>query len=438
MTTPDLEARKLYYNRCDPAKPIPASDPERFYVDFDELGLRGDRCIDVLLDRLELSEGPTQQLFTGFPGSGKTTELFRLAGNLRDQGYLVVYTDAAETIDGLNPIGFADVLIALGLAVDRQLAELAKHGVVKKWAQQFGAEVWNLLSGDIKLGGHKVKFGNGPMDVELGIELKKNFSFRLALREAAKTSRRQILEHTRLFFEKAQEFVRSNGTPGGLVVILDNLEKLSGSEEAQQSARDLFLSHADALQAPGVHVVYTLPVRLIFSKAGTELGHIYDGDPLVLPMVKVRDRVTGELFEDGRMALKEALLRRLSLDEVFGGDEGLAELLVDHCGGYVRDLLRLARSALRQAKDLPLEEKHARSAIDELRTSYRRGISTDDFDLLRFIDANRPQNPIDEKFRERLEEVIVNHYALVQRNTTEWYEIHPLVRDIVNQALTNG
>ncbi len=74
MSTKNRERLKYFYNRCDPARPIKAEDPEKFYVDFDAQGLRGDPCIDTLCKRIELYDHPTCQLFTGFSGSGKSTE----------------------------------------------------------------------------------------------------------------------------------------------------------------------------------------------------------------------------------------------------------------------------------------------------------------------------------------------------------------------------
>lgn len=141
----DITRVRYFFNRCHPERPIPADDPDGFYVDFDRNGLRGEKCIDTLRKTIQLSDAPTTQLFTGFPGAGKTSELFRLVEQLGASGYFVVYADCLETLDVLNPIEYSDVLITIGLAVDRALAERSLAGQAIAFGQHFGEELRALL-----------------------------------------------------------------------------------------------------------------------------------------------------------------------------------------------------------------------------------------------------------------------------------------------------
>ena len=95
MVTDDSSIERLrhFYRRCDPARPVPADDPEGWYVDFDAKHLRGQPCINKLRARIQLADRPLCQLFTGSSGSGKTSELSRLAQHLRDGRYFVVHID---------------------------------------------------------------------------------------------------------------------------------------------------------------------------------------------------------------------------------------------------------------------------------------------------------------------------------------------------------
>jgi hypothetical protein len=69
--------------QCDPLRPLEAGDP--LYVPLDDV--RGTvSCVEALLRTVALAEDESCQLFTGFPGTGKTTELKRLARRLRDAG----------------------------------------------------------------------------------------------------------------------------------------------------------------------------------------------------------------------------------------------------------------------------------------------------------------------------------------------------------------
>jgi hypothetical protein len=425
-----IDRLRFFFNRCKPDEPIPADDPEGWYVDFDAQDLRGERSIDVMARRIQLADHPVTQLFTGFPGSGKTSELFRLTRRLEEAGYLVVYADTLDTIDVNNPIESSDVAIALGLSVDERLTKLLKEGKLARWTNRFGQEVKELLFSDVALKDFKLKAGSDVAGAEIGLELKSNPLFRRALRQAANDRRRQFLDEVRSFFSQAKDKAVEAGFPGGLVVILDNLEKLGTDPEIRDSARTMFLHQADALQAPGVHLIYTLPAALVFSRSGPQLGRLYDGEPLVLPMVKVRDPNTGAPHPDGRKSMRELLLRRLAYDEVFGTTDEPVDFLVQHCGGYARDLLRMAEYALQFGGQLPITMAHVEAAVATLGKSYRRGYSTDDLPLLHYVRENHPEK-IPEEYQGRLEEVIVGHFIMIYGNGKEWYDVHPLVQQLL-------
>lgn len=422
-----------YFNRLKPEVPVPVDDPERWYVDFDEQGLRGERCITTAASTINLAEEPTCQIFTGFAGSGKTSELLRLVRNLERDEHFVVYADALESIDTQNELAYSDVLIALGLAAGKALDAAQKKGAAAQWWRRFTNELWGLLSSEIKLPGFKGKVG----DVEIGVELRANPSFRLELRAAANARRLQLLEQVQRFFGEADRFVRASGYPGGIVLILDNLEKLSGSDEVQASARKTFVHQSDALRAPGVHTIYTLPARMVFSRIGPELGKLYDGEPLVLPTVRVTRRNNGAPFEPGRRAMTDLLLRRLDFTEVFGGRLEPVVMLVNASGGYARDLLRMAQYAIQLGQALPLTEAHVGEAILKLRRSYVRGYSTAYDDLLAYIHEKRPAI-LPAELMGSLEEAMDGHFVMVYGNDENWYDVHPLVAHLLDEEALAG
>jgi hypothetical protein len=407
--------------------PIEAGDPDKWYIDFDEQHLRGERCVTVLESGVSLTDGPTCQLFTGFSGSGKTSELLRLVGKLEDRGYLVVYADALNTIDMQAPIEFSDVLLNLGLAVDQTVERLGEASALVRWLDRFADEAKELLLSDVSLEKFSLQAGSAG----LAMELKANPSFRQNLQEAARFRRRQLLDQVQAFFTDVNEKARATDYPEGLVVILDNLEKLSTDPDVRDSARSMFLHQVDALRAPGIHLIYTIPPALVFSRSGAQLGRLYDGDPQILPMVKVRDRRSGEVDQKGQDALRELLNRRLNFDEVFAGHTEPIDTLIENCGGYARDLLRLTQYSLQIAADLPINTSHAHAACVKLRKSYERAYSTADLPLLRFVGEKRPKK-ISEQYEDRLEDVVTGHFILSYGNDSEWYDLHPLVAKILD------
>ena len=120
---PDLALQEIQrlVALCDPQKPLGGDDPH--YVSLD--AARGDQACVALLHRRLLTSGERScQLFTGFPGTGKTTELRRIQrkiheGQLPDGGY-VVFVPFGEYIDLFRPISVTDVLRVLAFCISQE------------------------------------------------------------------------------------------------------------------------------------------------------------------------------------------------------------------------------------------------------------------------------------------------------------------------------
>ena len=90
----DKQRCGVLYNRCNPDIALEPGD--ELYIDLDARGVRGHDWVERLAAPIDLAAGPTIQLFTGLPGSGKSTELRRLVQRLgaAESNFEVVYIDA--------------------------------------------------------------------------------------------------------------------------------------------------------------------------------------------------------------------------------------------------------------------------------------------------------------------------------------------------------
>src|SRR6185312_8045091 len=80
--------------------------------------------VDLMQTRIEFSEVESVQMFSGFRGSGKTTELLRLKQRLEAQGCVVLYGDALEYLNPAEPIDIADLLIVVAGAFSDAVRKL--------------------------------------------------------------------------------------------------------------------------------------------------------------------------------------------------------------------------------------------------------------------------------------------------------------------------
>jgi hypothetical protein len=98
----------------------------RFYQPIYEIPGKEDP-VDFLQKAIQFSDYESLQLFSGFRGSGKTTELFRLRRRLEEEGYVVLYVDALDYISPSDEIDISDLLIVLAGAFSDALQRWASE-----------------------------------------------------------------------------------------------------------------------------------------------------------------------------------------------------------------------------------------------------------------------------------------------------------------------
>ena len=162
-----------------------------------------------------------------------------------------------------------------------------------------------------------------------------------------------------------------------LVLILDNLEKIrrfADRGEGLESQRELFLERAPQLTGLQAHVIYTVPLRLVRAD-GPQLEQRYDGEPFVLPMVKVIERGTREPFPPGVDCLRALLQKRLgdlALEEVFEPDA--LDFLLAYSGGHTRYLMNFVQNACTYTRSIPIPLDAVHRAIQQTVRIYSTAI----------------------------------------------------------------
>lgn len=424
----DIKARRRFIKRCDPLQPLEPGDP--MYVDFDAApSTRGDTsCIDRLRETILLSD-ESCQLFSGFPGTGKTTELQRLAGQFRadtEDPSHVTFIDFGEFIDIYTPISITDIIRIIAYCVDRS-ATLAERKDPDKHPGYL-QRLWSFVSQtDVEL----QKLGFAAYGSSLMLEIKNNPSFRQRLGDAVQGRFQRFVDEAHEFIRLAVARLHEATKAERVVVVADGLEKLTPLREEDRgmlegSVETVFLSHHALLQLP-CHVIYTFPLWLRFRTA--QLGVVYGREPLILPMVRICDR-EDQPFAAGRAKLRAVIERRVDdLAPIFGADPATTlDPLIEASGGYPRDLLRLVRSLLLDASSFPIVPEDAQRVVRELARSYEDTIVGTYVDtLVRVHQTHRLPN--DNKEQLALFGYLFERWLiLAYRNGAEWYDLHPLVR----------
>lgn len=440
-----------FFNACNPSHTLNLRNQEdqAYYIDF--ATVRGGKIIEVLkrtIARLS-PEQPTCQLFTGHIGCGKSTELSRLAEELTQAGFHVVYFASSEDLDEID-IDFTDIMLAIARRVTESL-EKSEVYLESKGFKSFLKSAWDVLQTPVTLEAEIAAFGGkGKIDTEgkaefslpLGLatitaKAQGNPSQRSKLRQYLEPRSNQVLELINQEIIAVANQQLKQGGKSGLVVIVDNLDRIDSRPNVggRPLPEYIFIDRGDQLRKLNCHLVYTIPLGLMFSNENEILKNRLGGgiDPKVLPMVTVRKR-EGFPHQEGMNLLRQMVLSkafpeldsstRLGLiHEIFDSPETL-DRLCQVSGGHLRNLTGILYSCL-QDDDPPISRQVLESVIRRYRDRLVGAIDNDEWDLL-FKVFQEQKVKGDREYQIFLKNLWVFEYRDDQGN---WFSLNPLLQE---------
>lgn len=400
------------YNNLDPNEPLPA-ETHPFYVPRPEEFSYG-----TLLQALSNAKPTDKFLFSGYRGSGKSTELLRISAHrdLRDR-FIPIYVNVEQYLD-LGDVGYQDVLILIGL---RLMEEAARKSIaldekytkpLVDWYQEVvfekeavsGREITAEVS--LQLIGH------------LGASFRRGSETRRKIRDRVEHRLSELLEHLGQLMEAIQQ---KSGKPP--LTLVDGLDKVYDVKKAVE----MFLEGAGALTALKCPLMYTVPLSLLYDQ---QLGGVRMAfrSQYQLPNIRTYNR-DGSRCESGRGFLHEVLKRRVS-ESIFPPEA--REEVVELSGGVLKHLLSLSGEAVLRAmqqgreKVLPEDVEYAarqnRLSLSPTFTASEREV------LKRIAETHSFENAEEER---RL--AINLHILRYIEDDEEWWDIHPLLEPLLRR-----
>lgn len=380
-----LDLRK-FFRATNPFPILTVSQPEnwQYYIDFS--AVRGSNLIQKLGRTIIFSEDePTCQLVTGHIGCGKSTELSRLKNELELKGFHIVHFKSFQSFQGLDRpyIDISDILLVIARQVSQSL-EAVQIKLQPTRFQHILQGAANLLSSDI-------------LEV-INQEL----------------------------IEPAQQQLKQQGK-AGLVTIIDDLDRFG------TQYKYLFIDQGEQLKKLKCHLVYTVPLVLMFSNDKENLTNRFGSDPQLLPMVRVQER-DGSLCQEGIALLRQMVLarafpdveleERLSLiSEVFDTPETL-DRLCQVSGGYLRNLLVLLNSCFTK-DDLPWSRDLVERLISKRRNLLSMTFTRQEWKLLAQVVQQKTVSG-EEEYQTLLRSLFVFEYRDAEEG---WFDINPVLAE---------
>src|SRR5512142_370878 len=107
MDTPQAEFLRLFYQNLG-ERPLHPDQMQYVRLYDSSQGLVHADPVDQLATVIEWTESESVQLFSGFRGTGKTTELHRLAALLSSRGCIVALCDMEDYFNLSTPVDISD------------------------------------------------------------------------------------------------------------------------------------------------------------------------------------------------------------------------------------------------------------------------------------------------------------------------------------------
>ena len=425
---------------CNPTLPLEPGDDR--YVDCE--GVRGSGFLEECVRSFQRAS-PAEPIVRGFAGHigvGKSTEMLRLKERLEDVGFKVIYLDVSDRETGLdcNDLDLPDLLTFIAGEAAKQLSKIGRQLGITVQSTLFDSlwkQLCEYLSGKKLV--LKFKEIKAPY-LPLAIEIKNRPSARAALRNAIEAHSTSLLDALRDLLTIATVELRAKGLLG-LVVLCDGTEKVPRrhlADHGMTTHERLFVNRAPQLAGLGVHVVYSLPISLIYDPAFTQTVQTF-GDPCPpLPMVRLRSDDHGHVTPDTpgmktMWRMVEARCRYAGVDvtEAFDRPE-TAQYLCEMSGGHPRHLVMFLRSAANALDALPITREAADKAVRDYANGLLRALPEDYWDRLRKFAGPTNDLPKDEPHLQMLLWLYIYEYM----NDNVWYEVNPVLRTLAkfNQA----
>jgi len=424
---------------CNPYQWLAPNDPRN--VAIDRMGGRDDSprgggWAATLSRRLTRAanaiDGDVLCFFSGLPGSGKTTELRRLAELLAGDGWLPVIVDAEQYIDLNQSIDLPDVLFPVLYEV-----ECAVRGVyggawsdqaaswlaaLDRWFRDFGVELIGAPEG-------------ASWDARAVASLRDRPPIQQQVRDAV--AARPALFHAQVVDQLARLQQLARAAPAsrrGVVVLFDSLEHLRGTPTSWtavlSSAEALFVHNREWLRL-FLPTLYTVPPQLVLHAQLT-----VD----FMPMVKLHQPgAPGRLAAPGYDALRALVERRIPIDDLRSlfddVDEAEARRRVDEIvrqsGGYPRVLVQILYELL-IAADPAVSEAAFTRCLDRLADRARDTVSfrAESIPWLARVAHRHELKAADEAERAVAVHMVQYNVVLMYLNGRSWWDVHPWIREM--------
>lgn len=404
------------WHNFDPDLTLPMPEGQSYYVENPKSG------INKLLKKLLKDKGAKKYFICGHPGSGKSTELNKLAGDKQIQGKYTVLSYSLDQISDFATLNYMDFIVSIALKIrELKIANTKRLLLSSKLIKELDDWFKTVTTEMDKKEGYKV---------ETGIKL----SALLARFQGALATQGSWREHMKVVVEPRLTDLLSllnhaadeveKKTKKRLLVIIDNIEK-ADSGKVREIINDSFAS----ITLPDFHIIYTLPISL----RGDRETVIPRDMLYVVPCIKLYKKGEtnlSKLDSNAGIIFKEYIKKRMLLSLV--EDKAVNEAII-LSGGSFREMGRVLQLAI----DFAEENDHNKILLEDVQKvrheivkSLQPLLRPDDYKILKQVMKNK-------EWLDGIEFMLQNLIVLEYENDELWLDVRQALIPYLKERFNN-
>jgi len=242
-------------NLFDPQHSLAVDELDTYYV------ARSHAPLEPMKTYLRVNRQPVKILFSGHRGSGKSTELTRLARDLENDFFIVRFSARSLNLADLH---YVNIMLACAAALFREATDKARNAKVP-------AALWKDI----------LSWLTHEITTETTITAPKSGSISAKINALVFSIEGKYgREATTRTMMRERLFPRVNDLIEQMNTVCKEIEKVTGHrplvifEDIDKTdlahTRDLFFDHATTLSSPACSIIYTFPIPLCYSNQFTK------------------------------------------------------------------------------------------------------------------------------------------------------------------------
>ncbi|MFK8186532.1 MAG: P-loop NTPase fold protein [Phormidesmis sp.] len=398
----------------------------------------GQKVLGKLRREVSYSADDAKLIFTGHRGCGKSTLLGEFAQQMRErQNLFVVGFSIADMVE-MSDVNHVNILYSVAIRLMEKALEetvpIPKETIetLTGWFTQTRSKTYNQqIQEKLSVGANLFDFFSGKLQTEK------------AFREEIKETYQNSVSDLASQIDRISAAVLV-ATGQEVLVVIDDLDKLD-----LPLVRAIFQDNINSLYLPNIRIVFTIPIAVIRETKlmATLRGR---GEVIQLPVTKFFHREDahkpGAVPIEENVAMLEALLTKRIPAELIE-PEAMRDLVL-LSGGVLREMVRLGQECCRECLlllDMAAENeagthpaitavKINKEILDKaarnLRIDFARPLGlTLQTALKQTYENLKPEDASSEDFLELLHGL----YVLEYENGDIWYDLHPLIQDLLRR-----